>query len=293
MFITILIIIITFKDSKYQHKCYIKYSLVGVKYGSSKINKKEEKDKFLVHRGRDKSARCLRKFTRLIAFGICRIFDKALCGAKTKNTNVNNKTMTTTLDQTIDQIRNRKSRHTSATTVRAKRNQNDAYFTPKHLVEALLQYVPIGGTVLEICNGDGAFTDVLARNGLQVFTNDIDPDRNAQYCVDASDKDKVIKELPTTSWIITNPPFNMALPIIENSFDKATDGIAFLLRSSFTETTFARQEWLKEHEDYLSHILFLPRVSFTGDKKTDSMSCNFYVYQKKPTAATRCIWVTK
>jgi hypothetical protein len=201
--------------------------------------------------------------------------------------------MTTTLDQTIDQIRNRKSRHTSATTVRAKRNQNDAYFTPKHLVEALLQYVPIGGTVLEICNGDGAFTDVLARNGLQVFTNDIDPDRNAQYCVDASDKDKVIKELPTTSWIITNPPFNMALPIIENSFDKATDGIAFLLRSSFTETTFARQEWLKEHEDYLSHILFLPRVSFTGDKKTDSMSCNFYVYQKKPTAATRCIWVTK
>jgi hypothetical protein len=197
------------------------------------------------------------------------------------------------MSQILEQIRNRKSSHTSAISKKEERNNNDAYFTPKHLVEALIEHVPIGGTVLEICSGDGAFTEVLRHANLTVFTNDIDPDRKAQYCVDATDKDKVIKELPTTNWIITNPPFNMALSIIENSFEKANQGIAFLLRSSFTEPTFARQEWLKEHEDYLSHILFLPRVSFTGDKKTDSMSCNFYVYQKKPTAASRCIWVTK
>ncbi|HHT97473.1 MAG TPA: hypothetical protein GXZ90_06235 [Clostridiales bacterium] len=80
--------------------------------------------------------------------------------------------------------------------------------------------------------------------------------------------------------IITNPPFNQALPIIQKALNDVEDGgyVIMLLRLNFLETK-ARKEFF---DNYMPQYIFVhhKRMSFIKGKGTDSVAYAHYVWQK-------------
>lgn len=167
------------------------------------------------------------------------------------------------------------------------RRKLDFYETGSAQVQALLDRVLLGSHILEPCVGNGVISLPLERAGLKVRTADIDPERPAQTHGDArSLQAHVFTHLGPARVVfredvVTNPPFNVALPIVQNFVEQGCR-CAFLLRLSFLEPTAGtrrhpgRAAFLSRHPP--SGIIVLPRYSFTGDGKTDSVTCAWMLW---------------
>lgn len=196
------------------------------------------------------------------------------------------------------------NRNEGEVAVATTRRKHDQYFTPALATQALLAHVPIRGTVLECCSGDDDIKDELvshlySENGLThvavmwVLTNDIDPKMSeADYHLDASLPESW-QQFPEVDWVITNPPFSLAPKIVPLAFEHAQVGIAMLLRKTYTEPCFDRQEWLSEHKDNFRNQIFLPRISFTGNGKSDNVACDWYVWTKESVGGCKPEWILK
>lgn len=164
------------------------------------------------------------------------------------------------------------------------RRKNDFYETPEWATHVLLESIPgithpysafHGPRVLEACAGDGKIANVLKQQKtLQVITNDIDKTKPATYHYDMTDE--ASWALGQIDWTITNPPFSHAIEILEHAHKHSRIGVAMLLRLSFVEPTFKRQEFLAKFPP--QKLIVLPRISFTGDGKTDSVTCAWMVW---------------
>lgn len=137
------------------------------------------------------------------------------------------------------------------------RRKLDAYYSPASVASWLLKNQQVGieptDTILECAVGDGAIARPLEDKGYRVITNDIDPEVYADYHADITHPVTWL-ESNTYDWIITNPPFNVlneALPLL---FDNCNKGLALFVRKSITEPTFARQSWLKQHEQHCKRV---------------------------------------
>lgn len=162
-----------------------------------------------------------------------------------------------------------------------ERSTFDYYPTPAWMTRSLLAaHVSIAGaTVLEPCAGDGAIVRVLEQEaGCRVLTNDIDPRHPSQSHHDATDA-AYWAALPYVEWVITNPPFNVAFPILQHAVRVAQIGVALLLRKTFLEPTDERGPWLAEHPP--ARLIGQPRYSFRG-KGSDSVSCDWCLWLKHP-----------
>lgn len=159
------------------------------------------------------------------------------------------------------------------------RRKNDQYFTPRWATEELLRHIEVRPThsVLEPCVGDGAISNVLREKTSSVYTNDIDEHMWASYHEDAASPDfwKVYGQ--NYDWIISNPPFSLAIEIVSQAVAASIWGTAMLLRLSFLEPTLDRGPWLAENPP--DQIIVLPRISFTGDGKTDSVTTAWFIWQ--------------
>jgi hypothetical protein len=157
---------------------------------------------------------------------------------------------------------------------RSKRRALDFYPAPEWATEALLERVPIVGTVFEPCSGAGDMVRPLERAGVKVVTNDIDQARKTDTHFDA--RSLSAWPQPGVDWTVTNPPFSDALAIVQNAIAGSRVGVAVLLRLSFLEPTEARQDLLRANPP--TRLIVLPRISFTGDGKTDSVTCAWLVW---------------
>ena len=170
----------------------------------------------------------------------------------------------------------------------------DSYPTPGRLTQALLASVLIEGVVLEPCAGAGRIVEVLQASPAVrgVLANDIDLDFG-RGGYDATDPNAGIWRHPV-DWVVTNPPFNQAMPILANAWDAAQEGVALLLRLSFLEPTNGRGAWLDAHAGYLSDLIVFgsPRPSFTGDGRTDSATVAWMVWRRRWTDCTAVQFVT-
>lgn len=161
------------------------------------------------------------------------------------------------------------------------RRKNDFYETPSFMIEALLHIVPeIKGRVLEICSGDNSITRVLmeSKRFTDVLTNDIDPVRTAYYHQDAA----TTITARHFDWVITNPPYTMPLciDIVANAVKHARVGVAMMLRLSFEEPTQLRGPWLEDNP--ITKRIVMPRHSFTGNGKSDSVTTAWMIWSKIP-----------
>lgn len=172
--------------------------------------------------------------------------------------------------------------------MKTMRRANDKYDTPACQVHAitapLVEFLgdSLRGTVIEPCAGDGNLAKALTdlKQDLRVFQRDILTGH------DATKKE----DWAITEWTITNPPFNLALPILENAWDFSYVGVAFLLPITWNEPCADRREWLLTHADNLRCIMpVCPRPHFrkgevnprTG-KEYGSANCTvaWYIWRK-------------
>lgn len=155
------------------------------------------------------------------------------------------------------------------------RRENDFYPTPRWATEVLLARVPISGVVLEPCVGRGDMAAVLANvPGVILHTNDVC--HEAMTHEDATNARWWATLAP--DWVVTNPPFVLAEQIVPLAVRHALFGVAMLLRLTFLEPTLGRGRWLHAHPP--TRLIVLPRLSFTGDGKTDSVTCAWFVWER-------------
>lgn len=182
------------------------------------------------------------------------------------------------------------------------RRELDRYLTRRSWdVEQLLKRVDIRGHVMELCAGEGDIVRVLNKQSNflvyptsdRIFTNDLDPLLAADYHADATDPLSYVltaipgDRLPSVDWHVTNPPYNLAPKIIPLAFEHARVGIAMLLRLTYLEpcTRSRRKDairrgfWLRDHPP--TDLIILPRYSYTGDGKTDSVTSAWMVWDKR------------
>jgi hypothetical protein len=159
------------------------------------------------------------------------------------------------------------------------RRTNDQYFTPEFATRELLKSVGIKGTVFECSHGDGAITSVIEQHrGVEyVWTNDVDESLAADFHFDVTLRERWEK-IGMADWVVSNPPFNVAADIIPLAYEFAREGIAMLLRLSFLEPVENRGAWLNQHPP--TDLIVLPRISFTGNGKTDSVTCAWMVWER-------------
>lgn len=167
------------------------------------------------------------------------------------------------------------------------RRNLDAYYTPEKAVESLRQQ--LDGTfnpwdkMFEPCNGNGSISNVFKKaNEGQWLTADIDPSVKPDVVMDSSSRAEWAKLNSNGikhDWVITNPPFNCAFDILKNGMEFANEGVILLLRLSFLEPTLERGSWLQQNPP--DKIIVLPRISFTGDGKCDSVTCCWMIWDKK------------
>lgn len=164
----------------------------------------------------------------------------------------------------------------------AHRRERDFYPTPAAATRALLRRVcvPRGVVALECCAGAQDITRELRAAGVRVITNDIDG--RSDLALDATRADTWAR-FPRVPWVITNPPFSHAAEIVRHAFEFTrgvrAGGVAALLRLSFLEPCDNRGPWLGAHPP--SDVIVLPRISFTGDGKTDNVTCAWFVWRHR------------
>jgi hypothetical protein len=163
------------------------------------------------------------------------------------------------------------------------RQDFDFYETPAWMVRSLLAHHAvrqIATTVFEPCAGNGAIARVLEQAGLITITNDLDTRQPTELHANAGEP--AIwqhSRLQDIDWVISNLPFNIAFPILQQAVRCARVGVALLLRKTFTEPTKQRGAWLQEHPP--SRQIALPRHSFRG-QGSDSVSTDWFIWEKNP-----------
>lgn len=155
----------------------------------------------------------------------------------------------------------------------------DQYYTPEIAVNDLKLHLEdklrIDGIIFDPCYGDGAFFP-LYRNGF-LITNDLDPRTITDYRFDMTYPENWENVTAGTKldWVVSNPPFNKGLEIIENAIDHSRN-VLMLLRLSFLEPTIKRSKLLTENPP--NAIIVTPRISFTENKKVDSVTTAWFYW---------------
>lgn len=110
----------------------------------------------------------------------------------------------------------------------------------------------------------------------------MDPARVADFHLDAAQAESWA-QFPAARWVITNPPFEMATPIILNAWNHATEGVIALVRLSYLEPCGDRADLLRAMSDHLRVVVPCnPRPQFRGDTSgADQVTVCWLVWQKR------------
>ncbi|WP_341531498.1 hypothetical protein WKK05_35985 (plasmid) [Nostoc sp. UHCC 0302] len=162
------------------------------------------------------------------------------------------------------------------------------YESPSWFTTELLRHVPLSGVIGEPCVGMGAIASLLSAwpDTERIWTNDIDPNKEAHFNLDAT-LSQSWEKFPESDFIVTNPPYSdLVAPIIKNAYRKARVGVAAFLLTSFLEPCDDRADFLQQHPPSL--VIIMPRFCFRKDKKgtrwaTDNITISCFVWDKRAT----------
>ena len=171
-----------------------------------------------------------------------------------------------------------------------KRRALDDYPTPDWAIDAILDYLPTRGTILEPACGAGSVFRRLAARGVdaaQMRGIEINEERVAQARETGADVLAADALDDATIWtpsdlIISNPPFRQAEAFCRKALASVNKGgtVAMLLRLAFLESA----ERYAFHRDFpVSGLwVFSSRPSFTENGKTDSAAYSWFVWSPSP-----------
>lgn len=176
----------------------------------------------------------------------------------------------------------------------SRRRQLDFYETGEAAVKALRKRVKISGTVIEPCNGLGAISRHFG--DCVVITGDIDPEKTPMHVCDAREfryeatvgsvTEKWLQYQLIKPWVVTNPPFSIFMPILKRPVELGLP-TCFLLRLSALEPTTRDEKDINRRGEWLAGrppegVIVLPRYSYTGDGKTDSVTSAWMCWNLPP-----------
>lgn len=163
------------------------------------------------------------------------------------------------------------------------RRRLDQYSEPPDYVRALLDR-GLSGTsrILDPCAGpEQTIVRQLRASGYDAIAGDVDvkiPDLTLY-----GDAERTVGACAGwTEWIVTNPPFNEANRLVP-FFVASAPHVAVLLRLSWLEPTQDRGDWLHAHPP--DGLIVLPRHSFTGNGKVDSVTTAWMIWSSNPLAS--------
>ena len=165
------------------------------------------------------------------------------------------------------------------------RRENDFYPTlDNNAIERLMTYwdIWVDADIFEPCAGDlhlvkqlkdleyysVQYTDLKILGDCKYF------DATSKYMWEDREAEK-----GKPDFTITNSPFALAPKILPLAYEYSKYGVAMLLRLSYLEPCKNRAVWLAEHP--ISKIISIPRISFTGDGKSDFVATAWFVWDKR------------
>lgn len=120
----------------------------------------------------------------------------------------------------------------------SEREQNDYYATDPIALEKLLEHETFSDNVWECACGEGNLSEVLKKNGYNVWSSDL---IHRGYGEDTIDFLKYNETFDGD--IITNPPYKFAREFVEHAIEIIPSGnrVAMLLKLQFLETKKRRE----------------------------------------------------
>lgn len=160
------------------------------------------------------------------------------------------------------------------------RQDDDFYPTPADVTEALLTVERFEGGIWEPCCGDGAMVKVLQVAGYLVDATDINP----RGCGRQADFLETKSLAHGCENIVTNPPFELAVPMIEHAlFGLGAKKLALVLKASFWHAKTRKKLWDRCPPAAIHPLLWRP--DFLG-KKRPTMEVMWCVWERGHTGPT-------
>ena len=172
----------------------------------------------------------------------------------------------------------------------------DLFPTPPWATRALCEHViePLGA-VWEPAAGLGHMAEVLREYFPRVYASDVH-DYGVGYKVGSFVGEGAdLAERPfSPDWVITNPPFSLALEFVERGIEEANTGVAMLVRSVWAEsaTRFDRLFSKRPPAIIAQFVERVPMVKGRWDPKASTATgYAWFVWSEFESGSTRFVWI--
>lgn len=197
-----------------------------------------------------------------------------------------------------------KPRPKGSTAVMAQRREApdalDFFPTPPWATRALLEHVIPGacGVVWEPAAGERHMADVLAEHPgfARVIATDVhDYGRlDGIGSFTGEGLDVIPSPTPAPDWIITNPPFNLALAFAERALNEAQVGVALLVRTAWIEGSERYERLFRDRPPAIvaQFVERVPMVKGRWDPEAStSTSYAWIVWKQGGDGRTHLVWI--
>lgn len=142
--------------------------------------------------------------------------------------------------------------------------------------------------------GEGHMAYVLQEFGTTVLASDVhDYGRGHAVGSFTGYGLDVMPPWPECDWVITNPPFNLAVEFAERALDEAKDGVALLVRSAWAEGGERYRELFKPHPptQIVHYCDRVPMVKGKYDPKASTATSYSWFIWERDQDRRPCAWI--
>ena len=149
---------------------------------------------------------------------------------------------------------------------RGDREKDDFYPTPPSATQSLLDNQKFEGNIWECACGNGAMSEVMIKNGYEVYSSDLINRDYGETGVDFLKSDRHVDN------IITNPPFNLGTEFTIQALKLARKKVVMLSKLSYLEG-IKRRELIFNQNKLERVLVFSRRVPFKKERyKTNKLA---------------------
>jgi len=172
--------------------------------------------------------------------------------------------------------------------VKYDREKDDFYPTPSEATQALLDREKFEGNIWECACGDGAMSEVMIKNGYEVYSSDLIDRGYGNTPEDFLKSNKVYDN------IITNPPFILSTAFTAHALKQARKKVVVLNKISYLEGV-TRREVIFNQKKLKKIWIFTRRVAFRkpGSNKLAGglMAFGWFVYDVNYNGLPEVDWI--
>ena len=178
---------------------------------------------------------------------------------------------------------------------RSDREKDDFYPTPSEATQALMDRQKFEGNIWECACGNGAMSEIMIKNGYEVFSTDLIDRGYGNTGVDFLKHDhSTFKNAIGIDNIITNPPFNLSTEFTIEALSLAKKKVCMLNKLSYLEG-IKRKELIFDKNKLEKVLVFSRRVPFkkesTQTKAAGLMAFAWFIYDVNYNGKPTIDWI--